>query len=118
MASITELGNKYSNVIDKLRNPKVDNEVAWETAQPLLSHLIEGYPEAFKPYLPTVKSVFDLRRDAFRKIDDRQANSQKAKELIKNVNNEDLDPLFVGIRDIFNISAPGNRNVQQSRDDY
>jgi len=117
MASISEIGNKYRNVIEKVKNNKVGNEIAWETAQPLLTHLVQGYPQEFSSYMSHIRTVFELRRDAYRQIE-RSQRSQQARALIAELDDETLDPVFASIRDLFDIPAPGKRNVQQYRDGY
>lgn len=111
MVSINELDNKYRHVIEKVRNPKLGDRVAWETAQPLLAHIIRGYPKEFMDSMDFIRNVFVHRREAYLNHD-RERNLKKAKELssgLDDAGQDRFEDILVSIRDLFDIPAPSGR---------
>lgn len=109
MESENHKDHKYSRVREKVRNPRVGNEVAWVEAQPMFSHDINGFTD--RPYSEVIRRLFDLRRDAFRNIDKDKANKE-AKKLLSGLTDDDFEKLqdvVVYIRDLFDIPAPNRR---------
>lgn len=104
--------NRFSNVRAKLRNPNLGDEKAWEEAQPLFGFYLEDYPEKYTPHLPAIRSVFDLRRNAFLGKTLKLGVSNNVIAIYDNLSPNDQDLLgniFGCIREIFEIPTPSRK---------
>lgn len=109
--------HKFHNVKDKIRNKKLNDETAWEVAQPLLKYCIEDYPEKYHPYLGLIKDVFCLRRGTFLQKIQPSLASKEIKKLVGSLNDEDqntITDLIVCIRDFFESTGSHFRQFKSS----
>lgn len=112
-AVFTERSHRFSNVLDKLRNAKVGHQVAWSEFQPILSYCVEEYPEKFQELQPTLREVFEIRRDAFFNEGVRADATLNIRKVLASVpdNERDLlDAPMVCVRDLFNVNPPRFRS--------
>ena len=107
-----EGNNKYSNVLDKLRNPKVGETVAWSEFQPVLEYCVENYPLA-ENLQETLRQVFELRRKVYRLDENRDKATTEIREIVNSIPKDQrnlLDAPMVCIRDLFNLSSPKGKS--------
>lgn len=111
-------GNSFINVRTKIINQSLKADSAWREAQPLFedrirsAELPENTKVVFDKYRPFLREIFDLRRKAYLATKagaDREPYSKEATTKIMELDiNErnDLLPLIVLVRDVFNIAPP------------
>ena len=101
-----EGNNKYSNVLDKLRNPKVGETVAWSEFQPVLEYCVENYPLS-ENLLESLRQVFELRRKVYRLDENGDKAKTEIREIVNSIpkNQRDLlDAPMICIRDLFDVN--------------
>ena len=107
-----EGSHKYSNVLEKVRNSRVGSQVAWLEFQPVLEFCVEGYPEGFLALQPTIREIFDIRREAFFYEGMRKRASDNIRKILSSLAGEEQDLLtapVVCIRDLFELTKPGRK---------
>lgn len=112
-AVFSEKSHKYSNIVDKIRNPKVGDQVAWNEFQPVLWYCVAGYPEIYRDLRDVLSEVFSIRRDAFRFPEKRDTASLEVRTILERVPAKQqnlLDAPNVCIRDLFNIDRPRGKS--------
>lgn len=101
-------GNEYSNLLDKIKNRKVGNDVAWYETQHLFTMILDGYPEKYRSLDVIIREIFNARRDAYRgEIGSKEA-SLAVQSLVKTLcgaRRDLIDEPLVCIRDLFDIPS-------------
>lgn len=100
-------GNKYSNLLDKIRNHKVGNDAAWHETQHLLSLIVDGYPQNYRSLDVIIREIFNARRNAYLgEMETREASAvvQSLAKTLRGKNRELIDEPIICIRDLFDIS--------------
>lgn len=113
-AIFSEKSHKYFNVLEKLRNVKVGDQVAWNEFQPILEYCVEGYPTDFQDLQAIIRNIFQIRRGAFigdLKVTDATALIRQTLSSLDENEQGLLDAPMVCIRDLFDI----NRQRGKSR---
>jgi hypothetical protein len=111
-------GSSFINVRTKIINHSLKNDAAWIEAQPLFENRIESteLPDdtraVFDKYQPFLREIFDLRRKAYLAFKAGAEKEPYSKEATKKImeldinERNDLLPLIVLVRDVFNIAPP------------
>ena len=105
-------GNKYSNLLDKIRNRRVGNDVAWHETQDLFGLIMEDYPQRYSSIEVVIREIFNIRRSAYLGETETRTASAQVQSLVRNLrgkNRELIDEPTVCIRDLFDIPAPNRR---------
>lgn len=108
--------NKFFRVREKIRNPALGNDAAWEVAQPFFGTIVPGYPEACYLYSKVIRTVFDARRNAFLDKITTEEASRKVQEVVTALPEEQQDrftDLVVVARDLFYKPVPFKKKLRR-----